>query len=178
MATLRSVDPAADGPIVLIGMMGSGKTTVGRALAARLGRPFVDLDEHVIAAEGASIAQLFDVVGSDGFRDAETRSLEEVIGQGGGPVIAAGGGVILRHRNRELLAQQTRVVWLDAPTDVLVTRVGSATDRPLLVAAPAKRLAALAAERRPLYREAADCRVDADQAVDDAVDAIVAGLAP
>ncbi len=169
---------AADRPIVLIGMMGAGKTTVGRALAGRLGRRFVDLDEHIVASEGANIAEIFDVVGSDGFRDAETRALEEVIGLGGTPVVAAGGGVILRHRNRELLADEVWVVWLDAPADVLVARVGAAHDRPLLDADPAAQLVDLLADRRQLYLEAADGRVDADQPVDEAVAAIVAGLAP
>ena len=131
-----------------------------------------------MATEGASIVEIFDAVGSVGFRDAETRSVEEVLGGRDAVVVAAGGGVILRHRNRELLAERARVVWLDAPVDVLAERVGSAGDRPLLVPDPATRLVELLAERRQLYRAAADSRVAADRPVDETVDVIVAGLTP
>jgi len=172
----RAVVPVTDRPIVLIGMMGAGKTTVGRALAERLQRRFVDLDEDITEVEGASVVELFDRVGEDGFRDIESRALELMLEDSEPVVVAAGGGVVLRSRNRELLAERARVVWLEAPVDVLVARIGSGEARPLLATDSAPTLERLLDERGPLYLEIADSRVDGSTDVDTAVERICSVL--
>jgi shikimate kinase len=150
------------GSVVLVGLMGSGKTTVGRRLAARLGLPFVDADEAVEAFSGRSVAALFDERGEEGFRDLEAEVLAHLLGDPERMVLAAGGGVVLRPENRALLADDdVTVVWLEADPAFLASRIEKKAHRPLLVgeATPREVLTRLHEERAALYREVADLRV-------------------
>jgi shikimate kinase len=163
--------------LVLVGMMGSGKSTVGRQLAGRLGWAFRDSDAMVEASTGSTAAELFATRGEDGFRAEESRVLVEAL-EGAGPVVvAAAGGAVLAPANRALLAAHT-VVWLRADPATLAARVGDGDGRPLLEADPAGTLVGLDAVRRPLYEEVADVVVDVD-ALDPAtvVDRVLAATA-
>lgn len=148
------MDPAPGMNLVLIGLMGSGKTAVGRRLAERLGRPFVDLDDEIAAAAGRSIPELFDTEGEAGFRAREAAAVATVAARSG-QVIATGGGVVLDSDNIAALRASGAVVWLDVELDELARRVGEGARRPLLTGDPAGRLMALADERAPRYRAAA-----------------------
>ena len=148
--------------LVLVGMMGSGKTTVGRQLAARLGWSFLDSDAQVEESTGASVVELFAERGEAAFRAEESRVLAEALATTNPTVVSAAGGVVLAADNRRLLADRGIVVWLRAAPATLAARVGSGTGRPLLEDDPAARLAELDAVRRPLYEEVADVVVDVD----------------
>ncbi len=140
--------------VVLIGLSGSGKSTVGRLLGARLARPFVDTDDVVVALAGRPIPEIFAAEGEPAFRELERRAVCGVL-DGPPAVIATGGGAPVDVANRERLWAGNLVVWLDAPVDVLVHRVGAAgAGRPLLSGAAAERLSHLAASRRPVYAQA------------------------
>ena len=135
-------------------MMGVGKTSAGRALASRLGRPFVDLDAEVERDARMSVPELFERAGEDAFRELEHRALERLL-RGSALVLATGGGAVLDPRNRELLRQRAFTVWLDAAPATLAARIGDATDRPLLDGGNREaRLEHLLAERRTFYSEA------------------------
>jgi shikimate kinase len=163
--------------LVLVGMMGSGKTTVGRQLAARLGWAFRDSDSMVEASTGSTVAELFAAQGEAGFRSEESRVLAEALAGAGPVVVSAAGGVVLAPENRALLASHT-VVWLRADPATLAARIGDGRGRPLLAADPAGTLVDLDAVRRPLYEEVADVVVDVD-ALDPAtvVDRVLAATA-
>lgn len=140
----------------LVGMPGSGKSTVGRHLARRLGVPFVDLDHRLEQVLGCSIRTYFERQGEAAFRDEETRLLAEVAQQPGPLVLSTGGGVVLRPENREALHQCGHVLYLRASPDDIYRRVRHDQARPLLqVANPLERLRELYSQRDPLYREAA-----------------------
>jgi shikimate kinase len=150
------------GSIVLVGLMGSGKTTVGRRLAARLALPFVDADEAVEAVTGSSVAELFEARGEDGFRDVEADVLARLLEDPERMVLAAGGGVVLRAENRARLTDPgVTVVWLDADPAFLASRIEKKAHRPLLAGdeSPREVLARLHRERAALYGEVADLRV-------------------
>jgi shikimate kinase len=148
--------------MVLVGMMGSGKTTVGRELAGRLGWAFLDSDAMVEASSGATVAELFASGGEDAFRAEESRVLAEALAWPTPAVVSAAGGAVLDPANRARLASQAMVVWLRADPATLADRVGTGEGRPLLADDPAARLAELDAVRRPLYGEVADVVVDVD----------------
>lgn len=155
---LRCYNPpvSANNNIYLVGMPGAGKTTVGRQLARRMRRTFVDADHEIEARTGVRIPLIFDIEGEQGFRDRESRVLGELGGQSN-LVVATGGGAILRPENRLALKQSGIVVYLHAPPRLLFERTRLDPNRPLLqVADPMKKLDALFAERDPLYREVAD----------------------
>src|SRR6476646_4424980 len=120
-----------DRPVVLVGLMGVGKSTVGRRLAKRLGVPFVDSDSAIEDAAGYSPAEIFERYGEQDFRDGERRLVARLV-DGEVRVIATGGGVFVDPRTRELLKDRTITVWLDAPVDVLAERTGRRDTRPLL----------------------------------------------
>jgi shikimate kinase len=148
--------------LVLIGFMGSGKSTVGRELHHRLGYPLVDMDQVIEQRARKSIAAIFADEGEEAFREMETNLLEE-LDDPAAPrrIISTGGGVIGRERNRALLRHLGYVVWLHAPLAVILDRTGRNRDRPLLhTDDPAARVAALMAVRKPLYAEAAHLQVD------------------
>jgi shikimate kinase len=148
--------------IVLIGFMGSGKSTVGRELHQRLGYPLVDMDQVIEQRAGKSIAAIFAAVGEEGFRDMETHLLEE-LNDTAAPrrIISTGGGVIGRKENRTILRHLGYVVWLHAPTAVILDRTAKNRERPLLhTEDPAARIEALLAVRKPLYAETAHMKIE------------------
>jgi shikimate kinase len=146
--------------VVLIGMMGVGKSTVGRVLADRWGRPFVDADDELERRAGSSVEALFAKHGEAGFRQLEADVLVDLLAAESPQVISCGGGVVTEARNRALLGERSTVVWLTAPVDVLALRVGDGVDRPLLGDDPAAALQELVDRRMPLYESVADHVVD------------------
>lgn len=146
--------------IVLIGFMGSGKSSIGRLLAAKLGFQLVDTDRIIIDREGVEIGEIFARHGEPHFRDLETAALRS-IAHLNRCVIATGGGIVGREENRELLRGLGFVVWLTASEEVIFERVSRNTRRPLLQTAnPRETVTRLLAERRPLYEAAAAFTID------------------
>lgn len=146
--------------IVLIGFMGSGKSSIGRRVAAHFGFQFVDTDALLVAREGRAIAEIFAGEGEARFRDLETSVLKS-LGVRERCVISTGGGVILRDENRALLRGLGLTVWLTASEDVIFERVSRTNKRPLLhTANPRETVTQLLAARRPLYEAAAQFTVD------------------
>lgn len=169
--------PARERPIVLVGLMGVGKSTVGRRLARRLNLAFIDSDVAIEdAAGGASTAEIYEQYGEQDFRDGERRLVARLV-EGERRVIATGGGAFVNRDTRALLKARAVTVWLDAPIAVLAERTGRRNTRPLLRNGNrAETLARLDEQRRPLYAEA-DLHVrSGDGAHGDVVDAIVAAL--
>jgi shikimate kinase len=168
------------GHVVLVGMMGSGKTTVGRLLAGRLGRPFFDSDEMIEARTGHTVAELFEAIGESGFRAEEAAALADGLADAVPAVIAAAGGTVLDPTNRRLIRQAATdgglVVWLHTDISVLAERVVSGTHRPLLADDPRSNLKRLFALREPLYAEVADLRVESDAPPEVLVDELVAAV--
>jgi len=156
------VPPSAE-HIVLIGMMGSGKTTVGRALAGRLGYGFVDSDEVIQAQTGRTVREIFATDGEAAFRRLETDALIGALNSDEALVVAAAGGVVLAEQNRAAMrAGACRIVWLTAPVEVLAARAETGGHRPLLDGDTAESMRRLYAEREPLYRELAQQTVASD----------------
>ena len=148
------------GNIYLVGMMGAGKTTVGRTLARRLKLRFVDSDHEIAARCGVKIPVIFEIEGEAGFRAREAQTLAE-LARLEDIVLATGGGVVLADENRRLLAEHGTVVYLRATPEHLYERVRHDKNRPLLATAdPLARLRELFRERDPLYRAVADLVVD------------------
>ncbi len=146
--------------IVLVGMPGSGKTTVGRELAKRLGRRFVDTDHEIEARTGVKIPTIFEIEGEDGFRCRETHTLDALTLEHD-LVIATGGGAVIRPENRTLLSERCAVVYLNVPPHILWERTRHDRSRPLLqVPDPKGRLQQLYTARDPLYREVAHIIVE------------------
>lgn len=151
--------------VVLVGLMGSGKTTVGRRLAARLERAFVDADEALEEIADRTIAEVFAEDGERGFRAIEADVLVELLEHHEPTVIASGGGVVLSGENRRRLRQPSvTTVWLDASPAFLASRVQAKPHRPLLAGeeTPRQVLERLHGERAPLYREVADLVVNVE----------------
>ena len=155
--------------IVLVGMMGSGKSTVGRALARRLGWRHLDSDEQVELRTGRTVPEIFASEGEAAFRAEESAALAQGLASGPGVVISVAGGAVLDPDNRRRLADGGTVVWLRAGVDTLAARVGKGAGRPLLGVDPAAALARLYEQRRPLYEELADFAVDVDASSPDEV---------
>jgi shikimate kinase len=164
-----------DRHLVLVGMMGAGKTTVGRAVAGRLGRELWDSDQMIEAREGRTVRDIFETDGEDAFRDIETDVLREALASPKRAVIAAAGGVVLRPENRAALrASGARVVWLRADPKLLAERVKSGTHRPLLDKDPEGTLQQMYEDRAELYREVADAILTVDnRSVGDVVEAVL-----
>jgi len=169
------------GNIYLTGFMAAGKTTVGRALASLLGRPFLDLDELVAAAAGvpgspAGPAEIFAREGEAGFRRRETAALRWVAGRTDGAIVALGGGAVLSPVNRAILRRSGRTVHLEVPLTTVLARLfetPSAPGRPL--ASDPARVTQLYAERQPIYREAADLTIDAGRGTPEELARQIAG---
>ncbi|HEX5616478.1 MAG TPA: shikimate kinase [Acidimicrobiia bacterium] len=155
--------------LVLVGLMGAGKTTVGRVCAERLARPFTDTDDVVVAAAGASVADIFAAEGEPGFRARERLAVADVCASPTPLVIACGGGAPLDPDNRRLLHEHGVVVWLEAPPRVLAARVAGSDDRPLLAGDAPGALERLHALREPAYAAVAHVRVDTDGCTPDDV---------
>ena len=146
--------------VYLVGLMGAGKTTIGRALATRLGLGFVDSDRVVEERTGVSIPTVFEIEGEEGFRKRESLVIAE-LSHMSGLVVATGGGAVLRPENRTNLKASGFVVYLNVPPHLLWERTRHDKNRPLLkVANPLLRLKELYLERDPFYREVADLVID------------------
>lgn len=142
-------------PVFLVGLMGAGKTTLGKIAAEQLGLPFLDTDEEVVKRSGADIPWIFDVEGEAGFREREAAVLEELV-HSEPAIISTGGGIVVSELNRQHLNQAQCVVYLDAEPEKLFARIGKDKRRPLLQTSnPLDRLRELHAQRDPLYKEVA-----------------------
>jgi shikimate kinase len=167
-------------PVVLVGMMGAGKTTIGRRLAARLGLPFVDADIEIEAAHRMSIPEIFETYGEPYFRDGEARVIARLL-DGGAAVVATGGGAFMRAETRQRIRDKAISLWLKADADVIMRRVKRRADRPLLQTAdPAGTVTRLLTEREPVYQDAdltiASRDVPHDRIVDECIEALHARL--
>src|SRR5450755_2737273 len=140
--------------VVLVGMMGVGKSTIGRRLSARLRLPFVDADMEIEAAAGMSIPDIFETHGEPYFRDGEARVIARLI-DNGPAVLATGGGAFMREETRNRIRDKAVSIWLKADADIIMRRVKRRVDRPLLQTAdPAATVGRLLEERGPGYRHA------------------------
>lgn len=142
-------------PVVLVGMMASGKTNVGKRVAARLGWPFADSDAEIVARTGRSVAEVFATDGEAAFRELEAEVIADLVRRRPVSVVATGGGAVLRPDTRRLLHDEALVIWLYATAGPLAHRVKLDGSRPLLADDPRGTLERLCAERDPLYREVA-----------------------
>lgn len=173
---------AALGPrlVVLVGMMGAGKSTIGRRLAARLNLPFVDADTEIEAAAGMTIPEIFEVHGEPHFRDGEARVIARLL-EAGPAVLATGGGSFMREETRRRIGEKAVSIWLRADPDVIMRRVKRRADRPLLQTVdPAATVSRLISEREPTYQHAditiSSREVPHDKIVDECLDALHAKL--
>lgn len=159
-ARRRGAAGIVPGNIFLVGLMGAGKTSVGKILARRLGKTFYDCDQEIERATGVGVPVIFEIEGEAGFRAREAKMLAELVRRDD-IVLATGGGAVLAEPNRRLLAERGTVVYLRAAPQQLWLRTRRDKNRPLLrTADPLARLEQLYAERDPLYREIADIIVD------------------
>ncbi|MHB1511014.1 MAG: shikimate kinase [Acidimicrobiales bacterium] len=148
--------------VLLVGMMGSGKTTTGRLLASRLGRVFHDSDEEIIARTKMTVPAIFAARGEAAFRAEEHAVLASAAASGPPAVIAVAGGAVLDPDSRRRIRRAGLVIWLRAAPHVLATRVGAGLGRPLLEQEPRQALRLLEARRRPVYLAVADEVLDVD----------------
>ena len=149
--------------IILIGPMGSGKSTIGQLIASRLHREFYDSDFYIEEKTGVDIPRIFDVEGEEGFRARETKALEELTAKSR-LVLATGGGSVIREENRRLLKSAGFIIFLDTSVNQQMARLKHDKKRPLLQTEnPRERLEKLLAERKPLYLELADLRIKTDR---------------
>ncbi|KKB07594.1 shikimate kinase [Devosia chinhatensis] len=166
----------AEKPLVLVGMMGAGKTTVGRRLASRLGRQFVDSDEEIERAAQMTIPEIFEQRGEAEFRAGEMRVIARLLKETN-IVLATGGGAFANAETRGLVKAEALSVWLKADVDVLFERVSRRANRPLLrTANPRATLEALVAERYPIYAEADVTVLSRDVPQDDVTGDVIAAV--
>ncbi|MBV9523818.1 MAG: shikimate kinase [Alphaproteobacteria bacterium] len=162
--------------IVLVGMMGAGKSTIGRRLAARLRLPFMDADSEIEAAAGMTIPEIFEAHGEPHFRDGEARVIARLLESGPG-VLATGGGSFMREETRHRIGSKAVSIWLKVDSDIIMRRVKRRADRPLLQTAdPAATVNRLIAEREPIYRFADLTIASRDVPHDKIVDECIAAL--
>jgi shikimate kinase len=161
--------------LVLVGLMGAGKTTVGQRCADLLDRAFVDTDELVVAAAGIPFDELWATVGEPGFRERERVAVADAVASPEPLVISCGGGTVLDPDNRRSLRHAGVVVWLEAPPEALASRLADDHERPLLVGGDrAVTLERLRSLREPAYEAAAHVRVDTEcRTVDEVAAAVV-----
>ena len=149
--------------IILIGPMGSGKSTIGHIMAKKLNREFQDSDHYIEHKTGVDIPRIFDVEGECGFRDRETQALQELL-QLNNQIIATGGGSVIREENQMLLKSNGFVIFLDTPVNQQMHRLRRDNKRPLLQTDnPRQRLESLLEIRRPIYLDLADLIVKTDR---------------
>jgi len=140
--------------IVLVGMMGAGKSTIGRRISARLGLQFLDADAEIEAAAGMSIPDIFESRGEPDFRDGEARVIARLL-DSGPAIIATGGGAFIRQETRDRIRDKAVSIWLKADADIIMRRVKRRSDRPLLQTDdPEATVDRLIGEREPFYRQA------------------------
>ncbi len=166
--------------IVLVGMMGAGKSTVGRRLAARLQLPFIDADAEIEAAARMSIPEIFEIHGEPHFRDGEAKVIARLL-EGGPAVLATGGGSFMRDETRRRVSEKAVSIWLKADADIIMRRVRRRGDRPLLQTSdPEAVVTRLIGEREPVYQHAdltiPSREVPHDKIVDECVAALYARL--
>lgn len=163
--------------IVLVGMMGAGKTAVGKVLAARLGVPFVDSDQEIVKAASRTIAEIFERDGEAFFRARETEVIARLLNERSG-ILSTGGGAFLAERNRAAISKAGIAIWLQADLELLWSRVRGKVKRPLLQTGdPYKILSELCKTREPLYAKAelsVQCR--ADYSIEQTADAVIRAL--
>jgi shikimate kinase len=153
-AEIGAIARRIDRPVVLVGLMGAGTSTVGRKLAALLHADFVDADEAIEQAAQMSVSEIFQQFGEDYFRDGERRVIARLIEEGHG-VVATGGGAFVNPETRALILDRAIAVWIDCDIDTLVERTGRRNSRPLLEGGDSREiLTRLRAEREPAYAEA------------------------
>jgi shikimate kinase len=163
--------------LILTGFMGSGKSTVGKILAERLGCRFVDLDAEIVIAAGCSINDLFARDGEDGFRKLESFQLEQVLAEEGGRVVATGGGAVISAQNRTLMRNRGVIINLKVTLEQLLTRLNGCSDRPLLAGGDAAKRAAMLMDEREQYYADSDIRIDTDgKSVEDVAAEILCSL--
>ena len=149
--------------IILIGPMGSGKSTIGSIIAKRLNREFKDSDHYIEERTGVDIARIFDVEGEQGFRDRETNALSDLL-KSSNRVIATGGGSILRQENQKMLKRDGYIIFLDTSVNQQMQRLARDKKRPLLQTEnPRQKLESLFEERRPIYLKLADLSIETDR---------------
>ena len=166
-----------DRSIALVGLMGAGKTSIGRRVAARLGLPFVDSDDEIELAAGRSVSEIFESYGEPAFRDLERRVLRRLM-SAPPQVIATGGGAFIDESTRVLMREQCITIWLQADVETLARRVRGNDKRPLLQGKdPIEVLTMLAAVRDPIYAEAHLTIPSAPRAHEATVEMIIARLA-
>ncbi len=175
--SLRGGRPDGDKPnVVLVGLMGAGKTCVGRKLAPRLGLPFIDADQEIEAAAGCSISEIFAEHGETYFRDGERRVIARLL-SGQPCVLATGGGAFMDPETRAVVRERAVSVWIQADLELLLRRTARKTHRPLLrTGNPRAILSKLKADRDPVYAEADITVCSSDGPPEETVEAIVAAL--
>jgi shikimate kinase len=140
--------------VVLVGMMGAGKSTIGRRLSARIGLPFLDADAEIEAAAGMSIPDIFESHGEPDFRDGEARVIARLL-DSGPAVLATGGGAFMRKETRDRIREKAVSIWLKADAEIIMRRVKRRSDRPLLQNSdPEATVGRLISEREPVYQQA------------------------
>ncbi|TIX52017.1 shikimate kinase [Alteraurantiacibacter aquimixticola] len=153
-ARVKAIAARIDRPLVLVGMMGVGKSTIGRKLAQMLSLPFHDADDAIVEAAQMEIAEIFDQFGEAYFRDGERRVIARLL-DGGKSVIATGGGAFVQDETREAIRKKALTIWLDSDVDTLVERVSRNDKRPLLRGGNVReKVEAMKAEREPFYSQA------------------------
>ena len=149
--------------VLLIGMMGAGKTTTGRLLADRLGWPYLDSDDEIERSTGRTVPEIWKEDGEPAFRREESRVLNEACARPGPAVVSVAGGAVLDPDNRAVIRGCGLTVWLRAEVSTLAARVGTGAGRPLLDGGPAAALARLSEARAPVYADLADLVFDVDR---------------
>ncbi len=149
--------------VLLIGMMGAGKSTTGRLLAERLQWPYLDSDDEIERQTGRTVPEIWKTDGEPAFRAEESKVLAQACASGDRAVVSVAGGAVLDPDNRALIRAAGLVVWLRAEVSTLAVRVGSGRGRPLLEDGPAAALARLSAQRAPIYEGLADLVFDVDR---------------
>jgi len=162
--------------VVLIGMRGSGKTTIGKLLAKRLGKQFIEMDELIVQKVGHSIPEIVNRYGWEKFRDVEQEITREVA-RWDNVVNATGGGVVTREENIRQLKKKGKLVWLKANTDTLLRRVGNDQSRPSLTGKSQREdMEAVLADRSPIYEQVADFIIDTEDKMPEEVAEIITKL--
>lgn len=159
-------------PVILIGFMASGKTTIGRELAKILKRDFIDIDELIEKKIKLSVKDIFQIYGEDFFRDTEERTIFEVI-KDSNAIIATGGGCVLRETTRKLLKEKGLVFWLRVDPETVSKRTNNDNTRPLLMEGREEKIRKLLSQREPLYRETAHYILDATKSPEEIVSEIL-----
>ena len=175
---VKEIDFFVEKPIVMVGLMGAGKTSVGRALARRLGMPFVDADKEIEAAAGCSVVDIFSMYGEEEFRRAEQRVIARIFDTPPSlKVISTGEGAFITPAVREMVLGRTLSIWLKADLDLLVKRTNFRDTRPQLLHADSRKiLAQLIEERYNIYAKADITVETSDESLRKTLDKVIAAI--